>query len=96
MPALRRAADAAGRPVPAFAPRLPLRLTDAPLDDDTRLAGQGTLDQVRRDLDDLAALGATHVLFDTYPGKPSELRAATEDQHMLDRLTDCIPAADME
>jgi probable F420-dependent oxidoreductase len=96
MPALRRAADAAGRPVPAFAPRLPLRLTDAPLDDDTRLAGQGTLDQVRRDLDDLAALGATHVLFDTYPGKPGELRAATQDQRMLDRLADCIPAADMD
>lgn len=86
VPALRRAAQAAGRPEPALAPRLPLRLTDTSLDDDTRLAGQGTLDQVRRDVDDLAALGATHVLFDTYPGTPDEHLPPTEDQRMLDVL----------
>lgn len=84
IPALRRAAEEAGRPVPAFAPRLPLHLTDSPLDDDTRLAGQGTLDQVRRDLDELADLGATHVLFDTYPGDPGEQRSPADDQRMLD------------
>lgn len=86
LPALRGAAEDAGLAVPAFAPRLPLRLTDHPLDGDTRLAGQGTLDQVRRDLDDLAALGATHVLFDTYPGRPGEHRPPAEDQRMLDTL----------
>ncbi len=86
LPALRRAADAAGRPVPAFAPRLPLRLTGTTLDDGSRLAGQGTLDQVRRDLDDLAELGATHILFDTYPGTPDELRPSGEDQRLLERL----------
>lgn len=90
IPKLHRAAATAGRPVPAFAPRLPLRITGTPLDDDTRLAGQGTPSQVRRDLDDLSDLGATHVLFDTYPGKPGQHRPAAEDQHMLDALASRI------
>ena len=90
IPGLRRAAEEAGRPVPAFAPRIPLRLTESPLDDDTRLAGQGTLDQVRRDVDDLSDLGATHVLFDTYPGKPADHRSPAEDQRTLDTLANEI------
>jgi probable F420-dependent oxidoreductase len=90
IPTLRRAAEAAGRPVPAFAPRLPLRLTDHPLDDDHRLAGQGSRDQVRRDLTELAELGATHVLFDTYPGSPGEMRPSADDQRLLDVLVDQV------
>lgn len=86
MPALLRAAEDAGRPAPGFAPRLPLLLTDSALDDDTRLAGQGTLDQVRRDLDGLAELGATHVRFDTCPGTPDEMRSQEADHRMLDAL----------
>ncbi len=90
LPALQHAAETAERGVPAFAPRLPLRLTETSLDDRSRLAGQGTLDQVRRDLDDLADLGATHVLLDTYPGSPSEFRPPAVDQRMLDALADHI------
>ncbi|HEY3957400.1 MAG TPA: TIGR03619 family F420-dependent LLM class oxidoreductase [Streptosporangiaceae bacterium] len=90
VPALRRAADSAGRPLPALAPRLPLRLTSEPLDDDNRLAGQGTLDQIRRDIEELAELGATHVLFDTYPGTPSQLRPSAEDHRMLGVLADHV------
>ena len=92
LPTLRQLADAAGRPVPAFAPRLPLRLTDHPFDDEIRLAGQGTLDQVRADLDALARLGATHVLFDTYPGRPDQHRPAEDDQRMLDALVPHLAA----
>lgn len=86
LPALRRTAEEAGRAVPGFTPRLPLLLTDTELDDDTRLAGQGTLDQVRRDIDALAELGATHVLFDTYPGTPDEMRSQAADHRILDTL----------
>ncbi len=43
-------------------------LSDSPLPDDKRLAGEGTIDQVRSDLEDLAALGAEYVLLDTYRG----------------------------
>ncbi|MQA96066.1 MAG: TIGR03619 family F420-dependent LLM class oxidoreductase [Streptosporangiales bacterium] len=85
LPALRTASESTGRPVPALAPRIPLRLTDAPLGDD-RLPGQGTLEQVLDDLDALAALGATHVQFDTYGGNPASLRPPSEDQRDLARV----------
>src|SRR4051812_23224944 len=48
---LRALAEEAGRPVPALVPRILLRLTDAPLPDGDRLVGEGTIDQVRADLD---------------------------------------------
>lgn len=92
IPALRRTADAAGRPVPAFAPRLPLRITEDALDESTRLAGQGSLKQIRRDIDELAELGATHVLFDTYPGTPNELKPVSEDHATLDVLASQVLA----
>lgn len=84
LPALRRIAEEEQKPVPAFAPRLPLLLTESPLDEETRLAGRGTLDQVRRDLDALAELGATHVLFDTYQGSPEAMRPQAEDERLLE------------
>lgn len=89
LPALRRAAEDAGKPTPGLAPRLPLHITDRPLDDD-RLIGQGTLDQLRRDLHELAELGATDVLFDTYPGRPSEHRPFHEDQRVLELVANTI------
>lgn len=90
LPILRLLAEAAERRTPEFAPRLPLRITDEPLDDDTRLAGQGTIEQVRRDLDDLRELGASSVLFDTYPGTPNAFRPQADDLRMLDSLADVI------
>lgn len=66
LPRLREIADKEGRPVPALCPRIRLRLTEAPMDESTRVAGEGTLDQVRADLAALEALGADYVLFDTY------------------------------
>ncbi|WP_433335571.1 TIGR03619 family F420-dependent LLM class oxidoreductase [Spirillospora sp. CA-294931] len=94
LPGLRKAADQAGRPVPAFAPRLPLRLTTTPLDDDSRLAGQGTLDQIRGDLEALAALGASSILFDTYPGPEEGVRPLEDDLRMLDAIVET--AIDLE
>jgi hypothetical protein len=47
-----------GRAMPAPCPRIRLRLTDAPLPDDRRLVGEGTLDQMRADLEELQRLGA--------------------------------------
>lgn len=86
LPGLREAAEEAGRSQPALAPRLQLQLTASPLDDDDRTAGQGTPDQVSRDLDELAELGATHVLLDTYRGTPDQMRPDEEDQRALDAL----------
>ena len=66
LPKITAIADRAGRPVPALCPRIMLRLSETTVPEDGRLAGVGTIDQVRRDIDGLARLGCSHVLFDTY------------------------------
>jgi hypothetical protein len=66
LPRLRQLAEAEGKPVPALCPRIRLRLLDAPLPDDQRLVGEGTLDQMRRDLEALQGIGAQYVLLDTF------------------------------
>jgi alkanesulfonate monooxygenase SsuD/methylene tetrahydromethanopterin reductase-like flavin-dependent oxidoreductase (luciferase family) len=65
-------ADEHQRPAPALAPRIALRLTEAPIDDAGRLAGEGTIEQVVDDLDQLRALGADTVVLDPYNGDPRE------------------------
>jgi len=72
LPALRKIAEAEGAPVPALCPRIHLHLTGSTVEESTRLAGDGTADQIRRDLETLAGLGAEYVLFDTYSGKPED------------------------
>ncbi|MGW2220796.1 hypothetical protein ACWCSD_37910, partial [Nonomuraea sp. NPDC001684] len=61
-----------GRPVPAFAPRILLRLTAEPVTGPGRHAGEGTLDQVLADLDALRQLGADTVVLDPFAGDPAE------------------------
>ncbi|MQY16161.1 F420-dependent glucose-6-phosphate dehydrogenase [Streptomyces sp. RB5] len=58
---------AAGADV-GFAPRIALRLTPEPLPEDGRLAGEGSLGQVRGDLDRLRDLGAEAVVLDPLGG----------------------------
>jgi probable F420-dependent oxidoreductase len=66
MPKLRAIALREGRSVPALCPRVRLRITEQAMPEETRLAGEGTLDQVRRDLGALEKLGAHSVCFDTF------------------------------
>ena len=65
LPALRQMADAEGKQMPAFCPRILCNITDSPLPEDERLAGEGSVDQVRRDIADLEELGAEYVVLDT-------------------------------
>ena len=65
LPRLRKMADEAKKPVPAFCPRVHFRLTDQPVPEKDRLMGHGTMDQVRCDLAALLDLGASYVLLDT-------------------------------
>jgi alkanesulfonate monooxygenase SsuD/methylene tetrahydromethanopterin reductase-like flavin-dependent oxidoreductase (luciferase family) len=69
---LRTMAASLDRPVPGFAPRIMLRLTDKPLPDDDRVAGEGTVEQVIEDLDVLRELGAEAVVLDPFVGDPTE------------------------
>ena len=66
LPRLAKIAEHEARPVPALCPRIRLCLTPSPMPDGERAAGHGTLEQVRRDLETLARLGAQSVLLDTY------------------------------
>jgi probable F420-dependent oxidoreductase len=74
LPRVEEIAREEGRPVPSFCPRIRLRLTESPLNDDRRLPGEGTLDQVRADLEALESLGAEYVLLDTFYGDPEATR----------------------
>jgi probable F420-dependent oxidoreductase len=69
---LRTSAEEQHLPVPALAPRIALRLTPAPVTGPQRLAGEGTIDQVMDDLDQLRLLGAETVVLDPYQGDPGE------------------------
>jgi alkanesulfonate monooxygenase SsuD/methylene tetrahydromethanopterin reductase-like flavin-dependent oxidoreductase (luciferase family) len=60
------------RPEPALVPRSAMRVTPAPVTDVSRLAGEGTIDQVMGDLEQLRLLGADTVVLDPFNGDPDE------------------------
>ena len=60
------------RPPPPLMPRIALRLTAEPVTGGSRLAGQGTIDQVTEDLARLRSLGADTVVLDTFNGDHRE------------------------
>ena len=64
---LHSIAESLGRPTPDLCPRILLRLTESP-EGDSRRAGEGTIEQVRRDFSDLEALGCPYVLLDFFTG----------------------------
>ncbi|MGC4941716.1 LLM class flavin-dependent oxidoreductase [Kribbella sp. DT2] len=72
VPRLRAKADELGRPDPGFVPRILLRLTDGPQPEETRHAGEGSIDQILGDLDELRLLGAETVVLDPFVGDPAE------------------------
>jgi probable F420-dependent oxidoreductase len=90
LPLLRRSAEELQTATPAFAPRIKVALTDVPLDDAKRGPGQGTLDQIRRDMDALAALEPTHVVLDTYGGQPAELANAAAAERTLEVMLEHV------
>lgn len=80
LPTLQRLADAAGKPMPALCPRIWCRLTDTPLPEDERIMGEGTLDQIRRDLEALQTLGAAYVLLDSKRNSPTALASQHHEE----------------
>ncbi|MFF4803294.1 LLM class flavin-dependent oxidoreductase [Streptomyces sp. NPDC001351] len=60
------------QPVPELAPRIYLRLTEKAIDDPDRRAGEGTLEQIFEDIEELRLAGAETVLLDPYHGDPNE------------------------
>jgi alkanesulfonate monooxygenase SsuD/methylene tetrahydromethanopterin reductase-like flavin-dependent oxidoreductase (luciferase family) len=60
------------RPPPALVPRIALQLTPSPVTGEDRLTGQGTIEQVIGDLEQLRSLGADTVVLDPFNGDPDE------------------------
>jgi alkanesulfonate monooxygenase SsuD/methylene tetrahydromethanopterin reductase-like flavin-dependent oxidoreductase (luciferase family) len=69
---LKANADVLHRPAPALTPRIILRITDAPIEDEGRLAGEGTIEQIRDDVEQIRLLGAETVVLDPFSGDPAE------------------------
>ena len=97
-PLLKRIADEEGKPVPDLCPRIRLRITESPMSDIERLAGEGTIDQIRRDLEQLQALGCTYVLLDSFYGdveatinhETTWRMLATVAEEALDLENECV------
>ena len=95
MPRMREIADEAGSEQPALCPRILVDLRDEPLGGKERLLGQGSLEEVRGDLDLLAELGAEHVVLDWY--RSGDMESARDDNRawrMLSLL--CEQVIDLE
>ncbi|MGY4976728.1 LLM class flavin-dependent oxidoreductase [Streptomyces sp. 900105755] len=74
LPVTRMRSVLADNALPGFAPRIALRLTDAPAEEDGRPAGVGDLEQIVGDLGELRGLGARTVVLDPYDGDPARTR----------------------
>ena len=90
LPRLREIAEAERMPTPALCPRIRLRLTPSPLTEEERVAGEGTLGQVRADLETLQSLGARYVLLDTYADEPEATRRPERGWEMLTTVAERI------
>ncbi|MEV0829448.1 LLM class flavin-dependent oxidoreductase [Nonomuraea rubra] len=88
---LKAVAGELGRPAPAFAPRIVLRLTGTPVTGPQRRAGEGTIGQITEDLDELRALGADTVVLDPFDGDPAETLHPETAWHALAAVADHWP-----
>ncbi|MEU8307185.1 LLM class flavin-dependent oxidoreductase [Actinomadura sp. NPDC048955] len=95
MPWLRSAVDrmktvaqALERPVPALVPRIVLRLTDLPVTGPERRVGEGTIDQVLQDLEELRLLGSETVVLDPFDKDPAETLAPGKAWQALATVAD--------
>ncbi|MEO3876279.1 LLM class flavin-dependent oxidoreductase [Nonomuraea sp. B12E4] len=83
MPLLAALAEEQGRPTPALAPRIVLNVTDEPLTGPDRRAGEGTLDQIMDDLEQLRLMGAESVLLDPFLEDPDQTLHPESSWEML-------------
>ena len=83
IPLLNEIAEKEEKAVPDLCPRIRLRITDSPMSDEQRLAGEGTLDQIRGDLEELQALECPYVLLDSFYGDVEATRNHETTWRML-------------
>ena len=83
LPKLRAIAEREGMRVPDVCPRIYLRITQTELANKDRVAGEGTVAQIRDDLAALADMGCASVLLDTYTDEGSAAIDPTPAWDML-------------
>ena len=96
IPKLRFIAEAENKPTPDVCPRILLKITDNDLPEDARVAGEGSVDQIQRDLAGLEELGCTNVLLDAFT---DDGRAAREPEYawrMLEIIADTVLDLNLE
>lgn len=69
--------------MPMLCPRIRLRLTGSPVPDGQRVVGEGSLEQVHRDLTELESLGCSYVVLDTYFDDPEAVKHGETSWRML-------------
>ena len=89
LPSLRRIAEAEGKPMPHFYPRIRLDIQDSPKPGE-REPGTGSLDQVRGDLAALEEMGAEHVTLDWYTGDLEASKDHARGWQMIATLADKV------
>lgn len=82
VPALRAAAERAGKPVPALAPRIRARPGERVR------TGEGTVAQVAADIREFVDLGSEYVILDPNPDHPRDERPLADDWHFLAEVAD--------
>ena len=90
IPRLRQIADEEGRAMPMLCPRVKIWLTDSPVTREDRMIGEGSLDQVHRDLAELEALGCSYVVLDTYPDDLKTLGRNEKSWRMLSMVAETV------
>ena len=90
IPRLKEIAEREGRSMPAVCPRIRLRLTETPRPDDDRVAGEGSLDQVHRDLAELEEMGCSYVVLDNYFDDPEAMRRHEASWRMLSVMAERV------
>ena len=90
IPRLKEIAEREGHPMPAVCPRIRLRLTETPRPDDDRVAGEGSLDQVHRDLAELEEMGCSYVVLDNYFDDPEAMRRHEASWRMLSVMAERV------
>jgi probable F420-dependent oxidoreductase len=90
IPRLRTIAETEGKPPPAICPRILLRITDSDLPEDARVAGEGSLDQIHRDLAGLEELGCTDVLLDAFTDDGRAARDPDYAWRMLEAIAEKV------
>ncbi len=90
LPTIKRLAEEEEKPVPAICPRMTIRITDSSLPEHQRVAGEGSLEQIRADLIAMSEMNVPNVLLDTYTGNPEQTLHPEKDWKMLRILAENV------